>query len=325
LLLLKSQKGKELVSKNSCIIKKEENNFLLQTGQGIYANVPNHKFSDVATPELLESVTQCLDKHENHYDKNLLITCLPGCKDIIILLHFDEEVELCDWNKKLINVYLSKVSAAYKNLLLFEKNNKTQEAAILSLAKLAEYKDNETGDHIKRVEKMAIAVAKRLFEKGAFKDIVNETFVKHIGIASILHDVGKVGISDRILLKPSKLTDEEYELVKMHTIIGGAILADASEMISGKNYLSMAAEIAECHHEQFAGGGYPHSLKQDSIPVSARIIAVVDVYDALTSKRPYKEPWPIEKAIAILEDSKGTQFDPVVVDAFLELLREKSE
>ncbi|WP_019895754.1 HD domain-containing phosphohydrolase [Hydrogenovibrio halophilus] len=178
---------------------------------------------------------------------------------------------------------------------------------IYRLGRAAEYRDNETGNHVKRVSLFAQAIAEEYGMDKHFCDL--------IGIASPMHDVGKIGVSDTILLKPGKLTDDEYLVMKEHVTIGGEILSNGQSEL-----LQLAAEIALTHHEKYNGKGYPHGLKGEAIPLSGRIVAIADVYDALTSTRPYKEAWPSEKAVGLIEREKGEHFDPQLVDAFLQVL-----
>ncbi len=180
---------------------------------------------------------------------------------------------------------------------------------ITRLAIAAEYRDDQTGEHTKRVGRTSAAIAHAL---GWPRDKI-----KLLYIAARLHDVGKIGISDTILLKPAKLTDEEYEIVKSHTIIGGRILKEGQTEL-----LKLAEEIALYHHERFDGFGYPFKLVGEAIPMSARIVAVADVIDALSHERPYKEAWSLEETLAEIQDKKGTQFDPMVVEACMEVYSE---
>ncbi|WP_052584211.1 HD-GYP domain-containing protein [Azospirillum baldaniorum] len=148
----------------------------------------------------------------------------------------------------------------------------------------------------------------------------DDRFCELIGLASMLHDVGKVAIPDRILRKPGKLDPEEMVQMREHAAIGGRILRDASGPVGGRSYLSMGAEIAESHHEKFDGTGYPHGLAGDAIPLSGRIVAVADVYDALLHRRPYKEAWEWAAVVDLIRAEAGRHFDPRVVDAFVAIL-----
>lgn len=172
------------------------------------------------------------------------------------------------------------------------------------LAKVAEQRDSDTGAHISRIGRYSAALARRLG--------CDASFCRIMEMAAPLHDIGKVAIPDSILLARRQLTDEEWVIMKSHTVIGHAMLADADT-----EHMVVAAEIARSHHERFDGTGYPDGLKGTDIPISARILAVVDVYDALTSRRPYKEPWPHEKARQYLVDQCGKQLDPELVHLFL--------
>lgn len=177
------------------------------------------------------------------------------------------------------------------------------------LSRAAEYKDEDTATHIVRMSRYAAAVAR---EMGMSKEEV-----ELILYASPMHDVGKIGIPDRILLKPAKLDAEEWKIMKQHTWNGAHILEG-----SGSDFLKLAEEIALTHHEKWDGSGYPRQLKGTQIPLPGRIAALADVFDALTSKRPYKEAFSVEKSLDIIKESRGTYFDPDVVDAFMIILDE---
>jgi putative two-component system response regulator len=193
---------------------------------------------------------------------------------------------------------------------------RTQQVAVFSLAKLAESRDNETGDHLDRIREYARELALSLLERGIYKEAVDPFFVRELYQSSPLHDIGKVGVPDQILLKPGKLTFQEFESMKHHTLIGGDTLR-AADLEAGQNsFLAMGRDIAYYHHEKWEGSGYPFGLSGDEIPLAARIVAVADVYDALSSKRPYKEPFSHEKSMNIILEGRGKHFDPRVVDAF---------
>lgn len=193
----------------------------------------------------------------------------------------------------------------------------TQHVTVFSLAKLAESRDPETGDHIDRMRNYVREVARAIVQLPQYETLGSEGFVEQIYHSSPLHDVGKVGIPDRILLKPGKLTPEEFEIMKKHSTIGGDTLRAADVEAGASGFLSMACEIAYYHHEKWDGSGYPEGRGGLEIPLSARIVAIADVYDALTTRRPYKEPFSHEKSVGIISEGKGKHFDPDVVDAFL--------
>lgn len=172
------------------------------------------------------------------------------------------------------------------------------------LARAAEYRDDETGEHTRRVGRLSATLARSLG--------LGDEQVELLRIAAPLHDVGKIAVPDRVLLSPRPLTDEEFETMKEHTTVGGELLGG-----SDSELLEKAAEIALTHHERWDGEGYPRGLSGEAIPLSGRIVAVADTFDALTHARPYKEAWSVERAIEELESGRGRQFDPEAVDAFV--------
>lgn len=193
----------------------------------------------------------------------------------------------------------------------------TQQVTVFSLSKLAESRDNETGDHIERMRSYAFELAQYLRERDEFRGLVTPEFVRQLYQASPLHDIGKVGIPDRILLKPGKLTPLEFDIMKQHTSIGGDTLQAADRAAGAASFLALGRDVAYYHHERWDGTGYPFKIAGEAIPLAARIVAVADVYDALTSSRPYKKPFDHETSRKILVESSGTHFDPRLIEAFL--------
>ena len=195
----------------------------------------------------------------------------------------------------------------------------TQEVAFESLASLAEYRDPETGGHIRRTQNYIKILAQHLRRLPRFERFLDGATVELIYKSAPLHDIGKVGVSDNILLKPGKLTPEEFDEMKKHTIYGRDAIWAAERKMGSTSFLRFAREIAYSHHEKWDGSGYPEGLEGDSIPISGRLMALVDVYDALISKRVYKPPFPHKKAVSIIAEGRGTHFDPDIVEAFLAL------
>ena len=193
-----------------------------------------------------------------------------------------------------------------------------QDLVFTSLAKLAESRDPETGEHLERIEFYTRVLAERLAESGPYRSIVSQSYIDYVSRSSILHDIGKVGIPDEVLLKPGRLSPQEFEVMKTHAAIGADALDDAAGRSQFSHFLRTAAEIARYHHERYDGSGYPEHLSAESIPLSARIVAVADVFDALTSERVYKSAMDPDKAREIIESERGKHFDPVIVDAFLD-------
>jgi cyclic di-GMP phosphodiesterase len=191
-----------------------------------------------------------------------------------------------------------------------------QDVAVFTLARLAESRDNQTGSHLLRLREYAQILGEDLAHRGPYAAEIDDQFLSDLYRSSPLHDIGKVGVSDEILLKPGPLTHEEFKLIKRHTVIGANILDDAATQLSAGGFLAMGATIARCHHERWDGTGYLAGLVGEEIPLAARIVSVADVYDALTSERPYKTAWEPEAAKEAIEAESGSQFDPAVVDAF---------
>lgn len=194
----------------------------------------------------------------------------------------------------------------------------TREIAIFAMAKLAESRDPETGAHLERVRSYSKVLAQNLGATREFAGKIDADFVRLIYLTSPLHDIGKVGIPDSVLLKPGRLNDNEFQIMKRHPTIGASTLDAAIRMFPGVGFLEMARDIAAGHHERYDGSGYPAGLVGEEIPLSARIVALADVYDALTSKRVYKDAMGHEVAKSMIVADSGSHFDPRIVRAFLQ-------
>jgi response regulator RpfG family c-di-GMP phosphodiesterase len=194
-----------------------------------------------------------------------------------------------------------------------------QEATIESMSSLTETRDPDTGEHIRRTKNYILLLAEHLKNRPRFSPFLDKETINLLYKSAPLHDIGKVGVSDRILLKPGRLTEQEFEEMKQHTIYGRNTILAAERKLGNTSFLRVAREIAYTHHERWDGSGYPEGLKGEQIPVPGRLMALVDTYDALTSKRVYKSQIPHEKAVEIIAEEKGSHFDPEVVDAFLKV------
>jgi len=194
----------------------------------------------------------------------------------------------------------------------------TRDLAIFAMAKLVESRDPETGGHLERVRSYCRVIARHLAGSEKFGNTVDPPFIRAIHLTSPLHDIGKVGIPDSILLKPGRLSDREFDIMKSHAMLGAETLDAALREFPDARFLMMARDIAATHHERFDGSGYPAGLSAEAIPLCGRIMALADVYDALTSKRVYKEAQSHEVARSIVTEESGSHFDPDVVDAFIQ-------
>ena len=195
-----------------------------------------------------------------------------------------------------------------------------QDVTIMAMASLAETRDDETGNHIRRTQLYVKALAERLRTHPRFEAVLNSHMIELLYKSAPLHDIGKIGVSDAILLKPGKLTDSEFETIKQHTVLGRKAIESAERRLGMRvRFLNVAKDMACSHHERWDGAGYPMGLTGDAIPVPARLMAVADVYDAVISHRVYKTAGTHEQACGAIVRGRGTQFDPDVVDAFIDI------
>lgn len=197
----------------------------------------------------------------------------------------------------------------------------TRHLALLAMARLAESRDRATGMHLERIAEYSVVLARTL-RAGPYGGRITDDFLDRLGIAASLHDIGKVGVPDAILLKEGPLSDEEREVMRSHTVVGGDTLRQLAAGDSDTELIGMAMEIAYQHHERWDGAGYPRGLAGEGIALAARIVALADAYDAITSARPYKPAFEHKEAVSRIASDRGTHFDPVVVDAFLACHRE---
>jgi len=194
---------------------------------------------------------------------------------------------------------------------------RSRDAVIFGLAKLAESRDSDTGHHLERIAMYSTLLATEMRRHAPFQEQISSTFVHLIGITSALHDIGKVGVPDHILLKPGPLTDEEHQVMQRHARLGGECLLEIERRLGTSSFLQMAREIAFTHHERWNGQGYPNGLAHTEIPLAGRIVAIADVYDALSSPRVYKPPIPHDRCVQIIREESGELFDPHIVDIWM--------
>lgn len=228
-------------------------------------------------------------------------------KEFAVIIKFASELNP-DWKEKVV-IYMLQTSTLISNKIIKDMINDAMYQMIFTLADLIEHRSLETGEHIRRVGEMSCALARAYG--------LDENIAQKIKIASMLHDVGKIGIPDMVLNKPGRLTEEEYEIMKTHTIIGYKILSKQRNEI-----FELAAKIALYHHENWDGSGYPEGLSGEEIPLEARIVAIVDNYDALTSNRAYRKAWSEDRTLEYIKDMRGIKFDPRITDLFLKYYKD---
>ena len=217
-----------------------------------------------------------------------------------------------------LGVYMNLESPALKELSEYHSE------LVMGFANLIENRDNNTGGHIKRTSAYVKLIAEELRDKGEYSGILTKDYIADLINAAPMHDIGKVSIPDAVLQKPGKLTDEEFAIMKSHAASGGKIIQETFKNLGDDEYCKIAYEVARYHHEKWNGRGYPEGLKGEEIPICARIMAVADVFDAVSEKRCYRDAMPLEKCFAIIEQGSGQDFDPVVVKAFFDI-RDKVE
>ncbi len=190
---------------------------------------------------------------------------------------------------------------------------------IMGFATLVENKDGSTGGHIKRTTAYVRLLAEELKKRGFYQELLTEEYVENLYKAAPMHDIGKIAVPDVILQKPGKLTTEEFERMKQHTVSGGRIIQETFGHLTNKEYTQMAYEVARFHHEKWNGKGYPEGLKCKEIPLCARIMAIADVFDAVSEKRCYRDALPMEKCFEIIREGSGQDFEPILVEVFLDI------
>ncbi|MCY2961342.1 MAG: response regulator [Planctomycetota bacterium] len=237
--------------------------------------------------------------------------------EIIVDLGGPRGTKLTEVDLALLSSIASSTAVTAHHEFRRRERDRAQHATILALARLAEQRDNETGKHLQRLAAYCRVTANALREDGKHAAVLTKSWIRDLELSSALHDIGKVGIPDSILLKPAKLTPGEWEIMKSHASIGEATLESVIAEFGPTRFLVMGRDIAGGHHEKWDGSGYPRGSRGERIPLAARILALVDVYDALTSERPYKKAWPHAEAIAWIRERGGSHFDPELAACFV--------
>lgn len=319
--LLGMEQNGILAARHGTIDNQDPDEIFLVAAAGIYGDGVGQTARSVLPPTVLDRIEEAFQTGSSVFADEYCIVFIPvpqGRPVVGYVSHDPLQSKQIDTD--LLQIFCLNVGIAFDNFRLFEQLRQTQQAGVLALGKLAEFHDEFTGDHLARVEHLSTEVALQLCNHGFFGETIDSWYLDNIGLAAALHDVGKIGLSQELLCKPAKLTTDEFEIVKEHTRFGHTILDEAGRKVDGKSYLSLAAEVALCHHEKFDGSGYPSQLAGAAIPLSARIVAAVDVYDALSSNRPYKKGWDHDRVLDHMRASAGTHFDPQVVAALLEVV-----
>lgn len=288
--------------------------FQITQGVGRYADAADSMLND---PSIREHLDKAIQQHANHHGQNAVTFYIQHSENLAILVYVELAQEFDAASRELLKFINEKVVSSIHKHSFHKQSMRTGRAMVVALASLAEHKDQDTGDHIMRVAIMTDEIVQVLEELGYYREAITPEFKRHISSASILHDVGKVAIPDHILKKPGKLDPEERQIIETHTIRGQEVLEKARRMLDDNNYLlNLSSEIALHHHEHYNGQGYPSRSAGQGIPLSARIVGLVDVFDALTSVRPYKKAWTEQEAASYINEQSGKQFDPLIIEAF---------
>ena len=293
-------------------------------GSGRYESLIDEPAAGHIDPAVLGAVQRCLETRGNHYgaDHCTLYIRTPNDRENVVFLSSDRPLSELDRN--LIEVFCRKISVGFDNLHQFEQLRRAQTSTLIAMAGMAERGAEPSvaagpPESCPRIARLTERIARRLRDLGRFPDIIDEPFLEAVGLAAILHDVGNATVDPVILGKAGPLAPEERDVMQRHTVSGWDLLERAARHSDGRNHLHLGAEIARSHHENWDGTGYPDRLRGDAIPLSARIVAVADCFDAMTRARPYRPALDHDVAVAEVRRLSGTRFDPVVVEAFLDV------
>ena len=262
-------------------------------------------------------------KRWNYIERNKrssILTFLIAVGGISVIQAFLPEILLSSVAVTLvvIGVYLNQEDPALTEISRYHKE------MVMSFATLVENKDGSTGGHIKRTTEYVKLLAEELRSKGYYREFLTKDYIKNLCKAAPMHDIGKIAVPDVVLQKPGRLTDEEFGIIKKHTVDGGRIIEETFGNLGNKEYTGMAYQVARYHHEKWNGQGYPEGLRQSEIPLCARIMAVADVFDAVSEKRCYRDAMSLDQSFAIIAEGSGQSFDPLIAEVFL-ACREKVE
>lgn len=287
----------------------EEDDYYIVVGTGKYKLCNAKSIDQAVDGNLRLFIDRVIATKHSLYEDNKYAGYFTTGEQSENLIYIECDRKLEPFEIDLINIFCSNISIAFDNLYLKREIEETQREIIFTLGELTEARSHETGNHVKRISKYCKIIAEQLN--------LSEDEVNTLSYAAPMHDIGKISIPDAILNKPARLTPEEFEVMKTHAPMGYEILKS-----SNRSILKMAAQICIEHHERFDGGGYPNGLKGNEIGIMGRIVALVDVFDALSHERVYKPAWPIDDVIEYIRNESGKQFDPMVVEAFEAVLDE---
>lgn len=313
----------------SAIIGSDSNHLIFAHVEGevelLAASEHNHTNTEQLSQEIMHAVRESFETQEQVVRNDSATIFIKGKRRHPFVVYVESETPLDPLMFSMLELFCQRVASGFETADILKRLRAAHHSSVSVMANLAEYKDDSTGNHVLRLAKYSRALAEACRHYPEYSREITEEYIHSLGYGAILHDVGKIAVPDHILKKPGKLDSEEWEVMKSHTVTGGQIL-ERNMPSSGENeYLRLGAQIAYNHHEKWDGSGYPEGKVGKAIPLAARITAIVDVYDALTHERCYKEAWSEEKAIALIKQNSGKEFDPFLVERFIELLRQPKE
>ncbi|MBF0562934.1 MAG: bacteriohemerythrin [Alphaproteobacteria bacterium] len=291
---------------------------------GQYRDATNHTLHGHVASNIEDAVVASMRAKHSIFSKFNLTLYMATPNSSGIVVYFGSERLLDATDRNLVEMFSSNISVEFDNLVVFEQTRRAGRAMAIAMAGAVERKTEDRHAHGMRVARLTEEIASIIYRNGLWEPPVDALFLAELGWAAVLHDVGMIIIPPEVIRKSGPLTPEEYVLVRRHPVVGAEILVTARRLAESNQQLTMAMDIVRYHHERFDGTGYPDRLAGAAIPLSARILAVADVYDSLIHRAPYRDAWPTDLAQAYIRDHAGSQFDPIVVTAFQEVMARRA-
>jgi len=288
----------------------------IRAASGRFSSLRNQTIAAIEDPRIVAAVREVFQNGRTVQTNEHFAFAIKTRYEVTAVAFIDGALGLSAMERQMIEIFRTKATTAFSNMMLIDELNASQKAAVFALARVAEYKKNLIQGHHKRIERLVSETAREMLQRSFHPEELDEDLVAKVGVASVLADIGMMVVPDQVMHSTRVLDGDSVELVRQHTIVGWEILRDAATMLRGRSILAIAAEVALSHHERMDGSGYPYRLVGDAIPISGRIVSVVDVFDALISDREHREAWTVDAALSWVTEESGRLFDPLVVKAF---------
>jgi response regulator RpfG family c-di-GMP phosphodiesterase len=303
-LVLLLRLGEGAFHGSGCFVIEDQQSMRVIVGTGRFSGDAGKRIEDVLQPGVLDDIHAAIEHRENRFTDDYMALCFGSASNHCNVIYLEGSCALNVFDEDILNIFCANVAVALDNLNLANELERTQKEVVERIGAVAETRSEETGNHVRRVAEYCYVLAQAIG--------MDEEEAQMLREAAPMHDIGKVGIPDSILNKQGELTDEEFEIMKRHTEIGMKLLSNSKSRL-----LDASAIVAYEHHERWDGLGYPRGLKGEEIHIYGRITAIADVFDALGSPRCYKEAWVIDEVFAYMQEQRGKQFEPKLVDCFL--------